>query len=63
MAPEGHCQGGGPYYLQAEPEHLRRVVQGESASPENGTVAVLAAALAGLTREQREALVGAQTDG
>ena len=45
-------------YLHAEPEHLRRVVQGEPA-PADPQVAQLALALGQLTPEQREALVAA----
>jgi len=43
-------------YLHAEPEHLRRVVQGETAP-----VDPLAAALAGLSEGQREAIAAALT--
>ena len=59
MAPERRCQGGGTYYPHAEPEHLRRVVQGEPQAPVNGAVAKLAAALGQLTPEQRAVLVEA----
>jgi len=45
-------------YLHAEPEHLRRVVQGEAA-PADPQVAALAEALAGLSGAQRAALVAA----
>ena len=54
-------------YLHAEPEHLRRVVQGEAlslskgepASAVNGAVARWAEALAGQTGQRREALMAA----
>ena len=45
-------------YLHAEPEHLRRVVQGEPA-PADPQVAALAQALGNLSAEQRAALVAA----